>query len=420
MLKERQMLSRPLLRMEPSLSTHWHPSRRVARWACLWSALVTVVLCTLPAAAQTANATLTLPNTGVSVERETERGESEFPFYVSRRDCIENAIFRFRLQVKGLTNVKGKVLQTWATDSSDCSLSASKTNGDCGLVAQNSTLSSATEFTVEARARDIVRAYKTPRPTTLADGTPDAEICDSNIENTVVLQFFVMSGTDLVSNIVEYKNTQIDLVGPDAPIEVTAGIGENKLIVEWDVPDGEEATDTQSFAFYCDVSGPPTTQQNEGGATGTGATSGIAGAAGAAGGLGVGSGTGGAGGADDGTAACPPGELQPGKLPTNLKLKCGDARGLTSRSGQAEPLENYVTYAVAVAAVDQVGNSGVLSNVACGRPEPVITFFEAYKDAGGQGGGGYCALGAVPAPGALGAVILAGVTWLVRRRRQRA
>ena len=76
--------------------------------------------------------------------------------------------------------------------------------------------------------------------------------------------------------------------------------------------------------------------------------------------------------------------------------------------------------AIAVAGVDRVGNSGPLSPIACGTPQPVTTFFEAYREAGGRGGGGFCSCGPPgPAGGVAASLVGVGLWWL-RRRRQRA
>jgi hypothetical protein len=69
-----------------------------------------------------------------------------------------------------------------------------------------------------------------------------------------------------------------------------------------------------------------------------------------------------------------------------------------------------------VAAVDALGNAGPLSNVACATPKEVNDFFENYRNAGGSAGGGFCALGARPAPGAAAFFVVA---LLVRRWRRR-
>ena len=74
----------------------------------------------------------------------------------------------------------------------------------------------------------------------------------------------------------------------------------------------------------------------------------------------------------------------------------------------------------AVAAVDSLGNVGLLSNLSCATPGPVTDFFEYYNSSGGKAGNG-CACGLVGyrrgGLGSLAALLLLGVALSVRRRR---
>jgi hypothetical protein len=81
-----------------------------------------------------------------------------------------------------------------------------------------------------------------------------------------------------------------------------------------------------------------------------------------------------------------------GQLPPSDARVCGEVDVASSDSGTAAGLQNSVVYAVAVSAVDELGNPGPLSNVDCQAPEDLDEFFEAYRRVGGQGGGGFCAL----------------------------
>ncbi len=91
--------------------------------------------------------------------------------------------------------------------------------------------------------------------------------------------------------------------------------------------------------------------------------------------------------------------------------------------GGTGSLINGHQYAIAVAAYDDDGNVGALSNLGCQTPEPVTDFWDKYKEDGGASlGGGYCTLEAPGAP-ALGSVFGLGVGTAVvaygRRRRRR-
>jgi hypothetical protein len=99
--------------------------------------------------------------------------------------------------------------------------------------------------------------------------------------------------------------------------------------------------------------------------------------------------------------------------------ECGsqNAKG-TQTFTTSSTLDNGVAYAVAVASEDDVGNVGVLSELACGTPKEVTGFYEAYRAAGGEAGGGFCTFG----PARRGAIPLAvatllGLLVLARRRR---
>jgi MYXO-CTERM domain-containing protein len=73
--------------------------------------------------------------------------------------------------------------------------------------------------------------------------------------------------------------------------------------------------------------------------------------------------------------------------PGSSLASCGSVTG-TAAEIQARGFTVNVLGAVAIAAYDAVGNVGKLSAVACGKTEPVIDFFQNYRAAGGEGGGG--------------------------------
>lgn len=66
----------------------------------------------------------------------------------------------------------------------------------------------------------------------------------------------------------------------------------------------------------------------------------------------------------------------------------GESNGTYTVKG----LTNFVTYNIVVAAVDGSGNVGPPSTEACNYPAPVNDFWDLYREAGGQAGGGFCAL----------------------------
>jgi hypothetical protein len=98
----------------------------------------------------------------------------------------------------------------------------------------------------------------------------------------------------------------------------------------------------------------------------------------------------------DMTNDCGQGLLVPGAYPdlsSGKVFACGSVNSKSATGGDVDGLTNDIPYAVAVAGVDDIGNPGPMSNVACGIPKHTNQFYSAYRDAGGKGGGGFCALG---------------------------
>jgi hypothetical protein len=122
-------------------------------------------------------------------------------------------------------------------------------------------------------------------------------------------------------------------------------------------------------------------------------------------------------GTDAGTpTACASSILNPGEIvPEGTRVR-GEANASSSKA-EAGGLRNGVLYAAGVASVDDFNNSGKLSALVCGTPEPVTGFFEAYRAAGGAAGGGYCSLGASPSRLSAAGVALAALGLVLRRRR---
>jgi hypothetical protein len=163
-----------------------------------------------------------------------------------------------------------------------------------------------------------------------------------------------------------------DLVGPNAPRDVKVGVGESTLILSWTIEDNRG--DIDHYNAYC-ASAPPEDPDE-----------------------------------------CPT-ELPSGTEPTSDYF-CGESDGY-SASMQTEPLENGVTYEVAVAGVDNFYNVGLLSSTRCDAPQLVTDFYEAYREAGGEGGGGFCAIGARRSSSFAVFMALAGLSLYIRRRSAR-
>jgi hypothetical protein len=84
--------------------------------------------------------------------------------------------------------------------------------------------------------------------------------------------------------------------------------------------------------------------------------------------------------------------LEAGKIPTAGET--GDPL-TTGTVSTITKLKNGEAVVVAVAAYDDVGNIGKLSELECGTPQPVLSILRAYECAGGftETGCGFCSVG---------------------------
>ncbi len=97
------------------------------------------------------------------------------------------------------------------------------------------------------------------------------------------------------------------------------------------------------------------------------------------------------------------------------------ATGATNSTFTVTGLKNGFNYNVAVSAVDNYGNIGPPSTQQCAVPAPVDDFWKTYRLAGGEAGGGFCALEAVGAPaGTTAAFVGAGALFAMGLRRRRS
>ncbi len=378
------------------------------------------------------------------------RPDAQHPYWFSYGDCIHDDVMSFNA-VLGI-GFQGNELQVWVGASADCTDINQRqgTTPLCWLV--YSTSPQAQTLTVSLNVRDIVgRHTKLATPNGPGSGTLlDCEYTGDPPSGTAISIYFMLvnGGGQVVGTPAKYDTT-IDLLGPPAPTGLSAGVGDSRLIMDWTPP---PLSDMLGVNLYCDPKPGSTTpgvsDSGAGGGTGgsvasggttatggstgtdsgtdaatTGGTGGAAGST-STGGTGASTATGGSGGtgaigyvAQGGNPSCPSAVLTPGLRPDS-SYECGSVAGIGVSTGDATGLINGVNYAAAVAAYDAVGNVGPLSQVACGTPKPVDDFFQMYRNAGGKGGGGFCALGADPAPAA-GALLLGALGLLAARRRQR-
>jgi hypothetical protein len=203
---------------------------------------------------------------------------------------------------------------------------------------------------------------------------------------TLTLYFLLLDSNSVVGGQAQYKVT-FKLTAPSPPSNVNAGTGENVAPVTWTPATSSDQT-IDGYQLYCD----PAPGQS---------------------------------GLDESDVvwdpnvlpvSCPQSSiLLEGTRPAD-KYKCGTANKTSSRAN-ATGLVNMVPYNVSVASTDTYRNVGVISAPACAIPQPVTGFFEAYRNAGGEGGGGFCSFSRHGRPVLLFSVLGLGLCLMLRRRR---
>lgn len=298
---------------------------------------------------------------------------------INRADCLADATVSFSVDIRN----PDASFEVWI--GTNCTDQDSRTQNQCFKAAE----AAVTVDTITLRVQDMMQ----PPSASAGPNVGTAEVCDGtdNQSGDIDLNLFFLlvdKGTAQASGpTIAFK---YDITPPPPPTNIEAGPGEGSLEVSFDASSAE---DLQGYRYYCSEIGPPPAQ-----------------------------GTGGAG--DDEAPApasgdCTSSVLVPGEdPPSEGAIRCGSTNAAQATDGTATGLANGTRYAVAIAAQDRFDNVGALSALACGTPQEVTGFFEAYRAAGGQGGGGFCSFGP-PRRGALAislALALAGLALLRRRK----
>lgn len=394
-------------------STRSLPVSAAPRWLTLALGFLAASL-GFPRLAQAQNVSM-----GIDVTRsESARPVDQFPLYISYDDCISDDTFGFPLNLTNLS-VPSQVtsIEVWLTEggTNECTLNSSRAGVApvCKLVYQQAA-GQLKAVVVEIPARDIANALT---------GTGCVDGGANTLPREVRLYFLAIRSSTVggdvpVADAVVFDKAKVDLLGPTAPTGITAGIGENALVLSY-TPSTEQ--DTLGYQFFCDPGGLAPAEDAGTDAAAEASDAGVEDAS-------VDGGDGGDAAADasevelpvtgdfPGAASCPPSDfLVPGRLPTGLS-SCGTSR---SPKGVASGLTNGVETTVGIAAFDAVGNLGKLSDLVCATPNPVDDFFKLYRQAGGQAGGGFCSIGSLPEASLFGLGLLGTSMALVVRRRRR-
>lgn len=385
----------------------------------------------------------TVTVTSKNVSRSEDAFNDAKPWAINYQDCVENVEFTFKVGLTGsISDLDLAVYAGVASSGVNCSIAAQRLDRpDACQELYTKPATASREF--KLTAQELV-------------GDDGKKGCEEDIDGRKINLYFALvdtdgnpkgsstsgSGTSCTGACALWSELEVDLVGPDAPSDASAGIGENQLVVQWTPATSENIL---SYQLFCDPvpglgssstvsyrpladAGVAEEETDSGavaiGSAGSTAVDGILPGTAAteqAGSTGSSDATSSESETDTpATAACGSGALVPGERPDE-RYRCGSVEGATASRANAKRLNNGVEYAVGVAAVDNVGNVGRLSDVACGTPHSLDDFFEVYRRAGGNGGGGYCAASRQGRPGTLalammGALVLAGV---LRQRRGR-
>src|SRR5450631_1194671 len=287
--------------------------------------------------------------------------------------------------------------------------SSAQVAGGCLLIASEPVLTflNQASFTVPTDARTLSTYFNSTG--VIVDGgtstTGTATACTSPIgqafNSTVNFNFDFGTGTIGLS--IPFT-LQIDLVPPPAPTGVTIQGGDEALVMSWTAVDQATTPDLLGYQILCSRAGQYQVF-NENPADDGGTSTGAFGSA---------------------FQTCPKTRTGTGVEGLDPLFVCSPQLSAQATSDRVEILQNDITYAAAVVAIDASGNPSE-SALHYGKPVKTLSFYDVYRDQTPQGGatGGFCAVSTVR-PGAkttaalsLFAVTTIGVVLARRRRRRR-
>lgn len=341
-----------------------------------------------------------------------------FPEAINLDDCRKDIRIRIPVTMTGF-NDPSLTVQAWAsTSGNDCTVLAARQNATrtCWRVTPNDIPRFAIQ-NIDIRAQDIIGGSKTTNGEYFA-GKPD--ICGT-IDITkfaVTFMFLKNNGSEVVSSVV--YNVDVDTIGPDKLVGLEVTPGDTRISVKWAAFGSAEGgtTSAQNVNIYYAAAVPRTVTID---ASSTpicedASTDLDAGAIADASCQTINTGGGTA------TLACTAPGFNTGGLPPESTIPKITV-GIGSSQGLIEGLENGTSYAVTVAATDPYLNAGKVDDPICATPEVLDDFFETYRNAGGQAGGGLCTLNPATWPGEASAGLICATfaaTSIVMRRRRNA
>lgn len=174
------------------------------------------------------------PDAGVKLPR-----SSVNEYFISYQDCIDDIELDFPVAVTGSTNG----FQVWASATADCTVSATRNQSPqvCFNFAP-SYPSQTGKVTIKARALlDTLFGIGSDCIDTSGNGSQPRPL-------TIYFMLIPDSGDVDSTNVYKWDKTQIDLLGPEPPTDMTLGVGNGELILN--LPTNMNS-DTQGYFIFC-------------------------------------------------------------------------------------------------------------------------------------------------------------------------
>ena len=237
--------------------------------------LLAVLALASSAAAQSITVTSKFPDRVVKL-----RPDAESPYTISYADCLANDTFTFESLA---VSYSGYNLEVWAGTSVDCTAYESRYGSAPTCWQVYSQAAQYDKPTITLRVQDIIAQNKTTDATN-GPGSGTATDCDTSgasATQTATLYFMLVDGSGNTVGTGSTYEAKYDLLGPSPPTGLSAGIGENRLIVGWStIP---TASDLLGYKIYCDPAPGTTSPANTPMAADGGADASVDGGGGAAG-----------------------------------------------------------------------------------------------------------------------------------------
>jgi hypothetical protein len=435
---------------------------RKSRAGCIWrlvsAAAIAVLALLLPRAAGAQTVTLN----AAAVTRSAPLPGHNLLNWINFNDCSTNLTLTFPLVLSPDAVTNGSIqLEAWAgPTSATCSDKTTRVPGTPQSVCwpiHNGAINKAATVNLNVPVQDILSQFAVVPAQPYTSGTSAAcqnSALPSGPTNINLWFFLSQAGGDLAGTAAQYQ-LSVDVRGPSPPTNVSAGIANTALVINW-TPAGDP--DTQGYIVYVDPpangntpttdsAAPPTDAGSrpvcvDGGVTDGGfddsgdalpgvpidggCTSVPVGGGSSSGTVGGGSGCpssilvsgGGTTSTDEAGNSTTVGGTQRYIDPAYIGANIGSP---SSSSATVTKLNNKTLYTIAVAGIDNYGNTGPLGSPACNTPEEILDFWDQYRNDNGGAGGGFCSVDGVGLSATAMPLLvfsLWGIAAIVRRTRR--